>query len=241
MEQNRVIPVFADVAAGGVDEAVAAVEARVADNPPPDRDMRVVVGGENEEMRRSFQELMLAFALAILLVYMVLAAQFESFLHPFTILLSVPMALIGAVVALRLFDAGLNTVSLIGIVILVGIVNNDAVVKVDFINQLRAAGMGTRDALLEAGLARIRPIVMTTVTTMVGVTPMMLGMGAGGNLQAPLAIAVFGGLLTSTTLTLIVLPLVYEALDDAGVWMRETLRQLHARYPNTEFVTFLEV
>jgi hydrophobic/amphiphilic exporter-1 (mainly G- bacteria), HAE1 family len=112
---------------------------RHGDYPVP-RGLRLEIGGENEEMRRSFRDLGFAFALALLLVYMILAAQFESFIHPFTILLSVPLALVGALAALRIAGAGLNTMSLIGVVILVGIVVNDAIIKVDFINQARARG-----------------------------------------------------------------------------------------------------
>ncbi|MCI0435256.1 MAG: efflux RND transporter permease subunit, partial [Gemmatimonadetes bacterium] len=216
--QSRMVPVYADVTSGGVDEAVAAVRKVVDQVPPPDG-MRVDVGGENEEMRRSFRDLGLAFALAILLVYMILAAEFESFIHPFTVLLSVPLGVIGAVLALWLFGAGLNSVSLIGIVILVGIVDNDAVVKIEFINQMRRAGMSTREAILAAGHSRLRPIVMNTITTMLGVLPMMLGLGMGASLQAPLAIAVFGGLFTATALTLIVIPVVYELIDDLRVWL----------------------
>jgi HAE1 family hydrophobic/amphiphilic exporter-1 len=216
--QSRIVPVYADVRSGGVDEAVAAVRAAVQPVPPPEG-LRVDVGGENEEMRRSFRDLTLAFMLALLLVYMILAAEFESFIHPFTVLLSVPLALIGAVFALWLFGAGINTVSLIGIVILVGIVDNDAVVKIDFINQMRREGMSTRAAIMEAGKHRLRPIVMNTITTMLGITPMMLGLGTGAGLQAPLAIAVFGGLFTATVLTLIVIPVVYELIDDLRVWL----------------------
>jgi HAE1 family hydrophobic/amphiphilic exporter-1 len=135
------------------------------------------------------------------------------------VLLSVPLGLIGAVFALWLMNAGLNSISLIGIVILVGIVDNDAVVKIDFINQMRREGMNTRDAIRAAGHARLRPIVMNTITTMLAITPMMLGIGAGSGLQAPLAIAVFGGLFTSTILTLIVIPIVYELVDDLRVWL----------------------
>jgi hydrophobic/amphiphilic exporter-1 (mainly G- bacteria), HAE1 family len=165
-------------------------------------------------MRRSFRELLFAFALALLLVYMILAAEFESLVHPFTVLLSVPLGLVGAIVALWLLGGGLNTVSLIGMVMLIGIVDNDAVVKISFINQLRREGLATRAAILEAGRARLRPIVMNTITTMLAITPMMLAFGSGASLQAPLAIAVFGGLLTSTVLTLIVIPVVYELIDD---------------------------
>src|SRR5690606_1548806 len=129
-----------------VDAAVAAVQAAIADTPPP-HPLRYEIGGENEEMRRSFRELAIAFLLALLLVYMILAAEFESLVQPFTVLLSVPLGLIGAILALWLFGAGLNTVSLIGIVILVGIVDNNAVVMIDFINQMKAEGASTRAAI----------------------------------------------------------------------------------------------
>ncbi|HSJ05754.1 MAG TPA: efflux RND transporter permease subunit [Longimicrobiales bacterium] len=214
IDQSRVVPVYADITGGGIDRAVASVQGVVDATPPPDG-LRVEVGGENEEMRRSFRDLAFAFALALLLVYMILAAQFESFVHPFTVLLSVPLGLVGAVIALWLLGGGLNTVSLIGMVILIGIVDNDAVVKIDFINQMRREGMTTRDAIRAAGHARLRPIVMNSITTMLAVTPMMLGIGPGAGLQAPLAIAVFGGLFTSTVLTLIVVPVAYELIDDA--------------------------
>jgi HAE1 family hydrophobic/amphiphilic exporter-1 len=218
LDQSRVVPVYADVARGGVDEAVEAVRQVVLATPPP-AETRVDVGGENEEMRRSFRDLTLAFLLAVLLVYMILAAEFESFIHPFTVLLSVPLGLIGAIFALWIMGAGLNSISLIGMVILVGIVDNDAVVKIDFINQMRREGMNTRDAIRAAGHARLRPIVMNTITTMLAITPMMLGIGPGAGLQAPLAIAVFGGLFSSTILTLIVIPIVYELVDDLRVWL----------------------
>jgi HAE1 family hydrophobic/amphiphilic exporter-1 len=215
-EQSRVVPVLADVTGGGLAEAVTDIRAAMADHPVP-RGLRAEIGGENEEMRRSFRDLGFAFALALLLVYMILAAQFESFIHPFTILLSVPLALVGAIAALRLAGAGLNTMSLIGVVILVGIVVNDAIVKVDFINQARARGAGVHDAIMEAGSARLRPIIMTTVTTVLGLTPMALGVGRGADLRAPLAIAVIGGLLTATALTLIVVPVAYALVESARV------------------------
>jgi hydrophobic/amphiphilic exporter-1 (mainly G- bacteria), HAE1 family len=217
LDQSRIVPVFADAVGRDLDRAVAAVQAAVLSAPVPPT-LRFEIGGENEEMRRSFRELAFAFALALLLVYMILAAQFESLVHPFTVLLSVPLGLIGAVLALWIFGAGLNTVSLIGMVVLIGIVDNDAVVKIDLINQLRREGLPVRDAIIEAGSARLRPIVMNSITTMLAITPMMLGFGQGAGLQAPLAIAVFGGLFTSTVLTLIVIPVVYELLDDLHTW-----------------------
>ncbi len=219
VDQNREVSVLADVVSGGVSGATAAVEDALAALPPP-HGLGVRVGGENEELRQGFRALGFAFLLALLLVYMILAAQFESLLHPFVVLLTVPLGVLGALLALGVTGAGLNTLSLIGIVVLVGIGVNDAVVKVDFVNQARARGLNVRDALLAAGHARLRPILMTTVTTLLGVLPMALGLGRGGELQRPLAIAVFGGLLTATALTLIVIPVAYELAEKA----RERLR-----------------
>ena len=206
------VTVYADVISGGLNRAIATVDDKLAALPPP-FDVRVDVGGENEEMRRSFRDLAFAFALALVLVYMILAAQFESFRHPVIILISVPLALSGAVLALALSGQSLNTMSLIGVVILVGIVVNDAIVKVEFINQARARGAALREAILEAGRVRLRPIVMTTVTTVCGLTPLALGIGRGADLRAPLAIAVIGGLVVATALTLIVVPVVYSVVE----------------------------
>ena len=211
-DQGRVVVVYADVVGGGLDRAIAGVQ-NALQQIPPDRDIRMEVGGENEEMRRSFRDLAFAFGLALLLVYMILAAQFESFIHPFTILMAVPLAVVGAVLALLIAGEGINTMSLIGAVILVGIVVNDSIVKVDFINQARTQGMALRDAIMEAGRVRLRPIIMTTVTTVLGLTPMALGIGRGADLRAPLAIAVIGGLIVATLLTLIVVPVVYSLVE----------------------------
>jgi HAE1 family hydrophobic/amphiphilic exporter-1 len=221
--QARLMPVYADVRSGGLEEAIAEIES-VLRSEPPLAGLRVEVGGENEEMQRSFRELAFAFGLALLLVFMILAAEFENFLHPFVILLSVPMGLVGAVLALWVTGSGFNTMSLIGIVVLAGIVDNDAVVKVDFINQMRRDGLPLRQAILAAGHARLRPILMTTLTTLLGLLPMAVAAGRGAELRAPLAIAVFGGLFSATALTLIVLPVLYEALEDgkgrALAWVR---------------------
>jgi len=219
MDQGRVVEVFADVEGTDLDRAVAAVRAALALVPAP-RGMRVDIGGANEERDRSFRDLAFAFGLALLLVYMILAAQFESFIHPFTILLSVPLAVSGAALGLFVTAEGLNTMSLIGIVILVGIVVNDAIVKVDFINQMRGQGMPLRAAILEAGRVRLRPIIMTTATTVLGLTPMALGLGRGADLRAPLAVAVIGGLISATALTLVVVPVAYDLLEDARTRLR---------------------
>jgi HAE1 family hydrophobic/amphiphilic exporter-1 len=219
VDQSRVVTVHADVAGGGVDAAVERVQAALSATPAP-HGLRVEIGGENEEMRQGFRALGFAFLLAVLLVYMLLAAEFESLLLPFIVLLAVPLAAVGATLALWVTGAGINTMSLIGMVILVGIVDNDAVVKVDFINQMRRQGMGRREAIFAAGHARMRPIVMNTITAMLGLLPMALAIGPGAELQAPLAIAVFGGLLSATALTLVVIPVAYDLLDEAGERIR---------------------
>ncbi|MDT8369707.1 MAG: efflux RND transporter permease subunit [Longimicrobiales bacterium] len=212
-DQGRVIPVYADVTQGGLDIAITRIT-EALDDLPNTVDLRMDVGGENEEMRRSFRDLGFAFALAVILVYMILAAQFESFVHPFTILTAVPLALVGAIAALALTGGGLHTMSLIGVVILIGIVVNDAIVKVDFIVRAREGGAELRDAILEAGRVRLRPIVMTTATTVLGLTPMAMGIGRGADLRAPLAVAVIGGLTVATVLTLIVIPVVYSVVEE---------------------------
>jgi hydrophobic/amphiphilic exporter-1 (mainly G- bacteria), HAE1 family len=212
-EQGRVVTVLADVRGGGLDRAIAQVDAMLAAVPAP-TGLRVEVGGENEEMRRSFRDLAFAFGLALFLVYMILAAQFESFVRPLTILTAVPLALIGAVLALGLAGQGLNTMSLIGVVILIGIVVNDAIVKVDFIVQALERGRGLRESIVEAGRVRLRPILMTTATTVLGLTPMALGVGRGADLRAPLAIAVIGGLIVATALTLIIVPVLFSVIEE---------------------------
>ena len=186
----------------------------VLQRDPPPAGLRVEVGGESEQVRRGFQELAFAFGLALVIVFMILAAEFENFLQPFVVLLSVPMGLIGAVLALWLTGSGFNTMSLIGIIVLAGVVDNDAVIKIDFINQARRRGLPLRDAILAAGQARLRPILMTTVTTVLGLMPMAFAAGRGAELRAPLAIAVFGGLFSATAMTLLVLPVLYEAIEE---------------------------
>ena len=215
-DQNRTIQVLADVAEGGLRTSVREVEAAIADIPRPAL-TTVRVGGENEEMQDSFRSLTFAFGLALALVFLIMAAQFESLVQPLVVLTAVPLAAIGAVTALWIAGDGLNAMSGIGFVILIGIVVNDAIVKVDFINQRKRAGLAKRAAILEAGRLRLRPIVMTTITTVVGLLPLAAGLGAGADLRAPLAVAVIGGLISATFLTLIVVPVVYSVLVEPSV------------------------
>jgi HAE1 family hydrophobic/amphiphilic exporter-1 len=209
VDQSRTVQVLADVRSGGLDDAVRETEAALVEvSLPPLTSLRV--GGENEEMRESFRSLGFAFLLALFLVFLIMAAKFESLIQPLVVLVSVPLAAIGAVLALWIAGDGLNAMSGIGMVILIGIVVNDAIIKVDFINQKRAEGESKRDAILEAGRLRLRPILMTTVTTVLGLLPLAAGWGAGADLRAPLAVAVIGGLISATVLTLIVVPVVYS-------------------------------
>ena len=154
-----------------------------------------------------------ALLLAVFLVYLVMASQFESLIHPFVILFSIPLALVGAVLALYITGTTVNIVALIGIIMLAGIVVNNAIVLVDLINQLREQGQKRLDAILEAGSARLRPILMTSLTTALGLLPMAIGFGEGSEVRTPMAITVIGGLTVSTLLTLIVVPVVYSLMD----------------------------
>ena len=213
VDQARLVAVYADVGSGDLDDAVRDIRGALEALPPP-TGLRTDIGGENEEMRRSFAALAFAMTLALLLVYMILAAEFESLVHPFIVLLAVPLSTLGAAVALWVTGNGLNVVSLIGMVVLIGIVDNDAVVKIDFINRMRAKGHPVRQAILEAGHARLRPILINTITAMLGLLPMALGIGPGAQLQAPMAVAVFGGLFSATALTLIVIPVAYSVIEE---------------------------
>jgi HAE1 family hydrophobic/amphiphilic exporter-1 len=171
------------------------------------------IGGQRQEMETSFSSMRLAIALAIFMVYLVMASQFESLLHPFVILLSIPFALVGLLGTLFLLGVTVSIVALIGAILLAGIVVNNAIILVDYTNQLRRRGMAKLDALKQAGRVRLRPIVMTTATTVLGLLPMAVGLGAGSELRRPMALVVIGGLIASTALTLLIIPAVYSLLD----------------------------
>jgi HAE1 family hydrophobic/amphiphilic exporter-1 len=171
------------------------------------------LGGQEEEMATSFGSMRLALALAVFMVYLVMASQFESLLHPFVIMFSVPFAVIGVLVTMWLFGVTVSVVSLIGFILLAGIAVNGAIVLVDYANQLRRQGLGKVEALTQAGRVRLRPILMTSATTILGLLPMALGLGEGAELRTPMALTVIGGMLTSTLLTLLVVPAVYVVLD----------------------------
>jgi len=167
------------------------------------------LAGQNKEMRTSLNSLFVAFALAVFLVYIVMASQFESLVQPLLIMMTVPLAMIGVVLVLWLADIPVTIMVFLGLIILVGIVVNNAIVLIDYINTLRGRGLDKMEAIIEAGRARLRPILMTALTTIVGLVPMALGMGEGAEIRTPMAITVIVGLSTATVLTLVVIPTLY--------------------------------
>ncbi len=171
------------------------------------------LGGQEEEMERSFRSLVLAGALAIFLVYLVMACEFESLMHPFVIMLTVPLGCVGTILGLAVMGQSIDVVAIIGFLILVGVVVDNAIVLIDGVNQLREKGLSRLEALRQAGRNRLRPILMTSACTILGLFPMALGIGEGSELQQPLAVAVIGGMTLGTFLTLIVIPVVYSLLD----------------------------
>ncbi len=171
------------------------------------------LAGQNKEMETSLTSLKLALALAIFLVYIVMASQFESIVHPFIIIFTIPLALIGVILLLYVLNIPLSIVVFLGMIMLAGIVVNNAIVLVDYINKLRERGMAKIEAIIQAGKVRLRPIIMTTATTVLGLLPMAMGLGDGAEIRTPMAITVIIGLLASTILTLIIIPTVYSILD----------------------------
>ena len=173
----------------------------------------VRLGGDAEDQRESFFWLALAFLGAVLLVYMVMASQFESLLAPFIVLLTIPMSLIGVVWMLFFTGTSLSVISLIGIIMLVGIVVNNSIVLVDYISLLRARGLPLKDAVVTGGKKRLRPVLMTALTTMLAMTPMAMGVGEGAEMNFPIARALIGGLIAATLLTLLVIPVIYMIFE----------------------------
>ncbi len=208
-DQRRMVTITGDARGRRVDHVRRDARRVVAGLDLP-ADIRIVEGGEQKEITESFHELGYALLLAVLIVYMILAGMFESFRDPLLIALILPIGVGGAALTLGAFGQSVNILSLIGLIALVGISVNDAIVKVDTIRQLRRAGMPLRPAIFEGSRRRFRPILMTTVTTVMGMIPMAIGLGSGEQLQRPLALTIIGGLSLATLLTLFFTPLMYE-------------------------------
>lgn len=211
--QNRISKVTANLDAGySLDRVADNIRFAMKDIDLP-ANYSITVTGEEEKRQESMDSLMFALALSVILVYMVLASQFESLLHPFTILLTIPLAVVGAILLFFLTGTTINMMGVIGIVMLVGIAVNNSIILVDRINQLKQSGMELTDAIVESGQQRIRPILMTTLTTILALLPMTFGFGEGASLRSPMAIAVIGGLVTSTVMSLMVIPCVYYVFE----------------------------
>lgn len=214
--QVRVVTVSSQIVGRDLRSVSQDIENKFANYNLP-RGYNYEVGGQNRELNEAFSDLALALGLAIVLVYMILASQFESLLHPFTIMLSVPLAFSGGALGLFLAGKPLSVPGLIGAIILAGIVVNNAIVLVDYINTRRNSGEDRREAITKAGPIRLRPILMTTLTTILGLLPLALVSGEGSEVQSPMAIVVIGGLLLSTLLTLVFIPVIYTILDDIAL------------------------
>jgi len=212
-DQERVVTVSANISGRDMGSVIEDIRQELRSVPVP-RGFSIVFGGEYEEQQEAFAELLLGFVLALILVYMVMACQFESLRDPFVVMFSVPLAAIGVLLMLVLTDTTLNVQSFIGCIMLGGIVVNNAILLVDTVNLLRRRdGMALREAIEEAGRRRLRPILMTALTTSLALVPLAIGLGEGGEAQAPMARAVIGGLLSSTLITLVFVPVMYSVFE----------------------------
>ncbi|MCK4775308.1 MAG: efflux RND transporter permease subunit, partial [Candidatus Krumholzibacteria bacterium] len=205
ISQQRASIVTANISGRDLGSVTTDIRA-ILDSKPIPQGVTVELGGQNEELLHSYHNLQLALILAIFLVYLVMAAQFESFIHPLIILFTVPLGAIGVFFTLLITGNSLSVVVFIGAIMLSGIVVNNGIVLIDYINQLRRGGKDKYEAIVEAAKVRLRPILMTMLTTVLGLTPMALGLGEGAEIRAPMALTVIGGLLGATVLTLLVIP-----------------------------------
>ncbi len=212
IDQQRIVEIKADVAGRNQRQVIADVRKAAAGIKLPSGYF-ITYGGQSKAIADSFKSLLAAMAIAIFLVYVVMGAQFNSFLHPFTIAFTIPLALIGVFLGLLVFGANLSMNALLGMIMLVGIVVNNGILLIDYINQLRGRGIEKNEAIVQAGATRLRPILITSLTTIFGMLPIALGLGEGGEALQPLGAVVVGGLATSTFLTLLVIPCVYSLVD----------------------------
>jgi HAE1 family hydrophobic/amphiphilic exporter-1 len=223
-DRERAITIFANVAPGASQSDAINRTVEIARRLLPDG-YRVIPSGSSQAFQESFASLLFAFVMGIVVAYMVLATQFNAFTHPFTVLLALPFSVSGALMALWLSGQSLNVYSMLGMILLMGIAKKNSIMLVDFTNQIRAKGVERHQALLEACPIRLRPILMTSVATIAGALPPALAIGPGAELQRPMALALVGGMIVSTLLTLFVVPAAYSVLDDVVVWNEERRRR----------------
>jgi HAE1 family hydrophobic/amphiphilic exporter-1 len=192
---------------------------------------RFVEEGANQDMQESFGYAVIAMLIGIVFIYLILASQFGSFVQPLAIMTSLPLSLVGVFLALMLWRSTLNLFSIIGVIMLMGLVTKNAILLIDFVNQLRREGMARTEALIEAGRVRLRPILMTTFAMIFGMLPLALALGEGASQRAPMAHAIIGGVITSTLLTLVVVPVVFTYLDDFAGWFKRVALSRHEAHP----------
>jgi len=212
IDGKRVALVEANIGGGSLGAAVEAARSALEGGIDWPGHMDFQITGQNQEWERSRGSLWLALGLSLFLVYVIMASQFESLVQPLIIMFTIPMAFVGTVVGLKLLGINLSVVVFLGMIMLAGIVVNNAIVLVDYTNTLRRRGMELREALVRAGQVRLRPILMTTATTVLGLLPMALGLGDGAEIRTPMAVAVICGLISSTALTLLIIPTIYHLM-----------------------------
>ena len=224
LDRDKVVIIQANVAGRPLTQVTNEIQAGLARfSLPPGYE--ITYGGESQDQAEVFTRIFTALGVAVLLMYLILVIQFGSFLDPLAILVSLPLSLIGVVLALLITRDTLNIMSLIGVILLMGIVAKNAILLIDFAKWARERGMQLREALIDAGRIRLRPIIMTTLALIAGMIPVAIGHGEGADFRAPLGRAVIGGTITSTLLTLLVIPTVYEILDDFRTWAASKLRR----------------
>jgi HAE1 family hydrophobic/amphiphilic exporter-1 len=218
LDRDKVVIIQANVSGRSLTQVTNEIREGLArfELPPG---YEITYGGESQDQAEVFTRIFTALGVAVLLMYLILVVQFGSFLDPLAILVSLPLSLIGVVLALWLTGDELNIMSLIGVILLMGIVAKNAILLIDFAKWARERGMPLREALIDAGRIRLRPIIMTTFALIAGMVPVAIGHGEGADFRAPLGRAVIGGTITSTLLTLLVIPTVYEILDDFRSWV----------------------
>ncbi|AZR72700.1 multidrug ABC transporter [Anoxybacter fermentans] len=232
--QVRYVEITADIYNADLRSVMKEIQRRLKENIQLPDQYEIEYSGQFEEMVESFKSLVFALLLAIVLVYMVMASQFESLLHPFIIMFTVPMAVIGVILGLFITGHRFSVPSIIGLIMLAGIVVNNAIVLVDYINNLRRKGLELREAILKAGPIRLRPILMTALTTILGLLPLALGIGEGAEAQAPMAVVVIGGLSCATFLTLYVVPVLYSLFEEMGNKVRRLFKK---QYESTKVMS----
>jgi HAE1 family hydrophobic/amphiphilic exporter-1 len=236
LDRDRVISVQANTEGRPLSDVIADITTAIRQQVPMPTGYTLRQGGETEDQQEVFTGILIALLIAVMLMYFVLVVQFGSFLDPFSILLSLPLSLIGVMLGLLVTGSTLNLMSMIGVIMLMGIVAKNAILLIDFAKWSEESGMPRREAIVQAGRVRLRPILMTTFALVAGMIPVALGRGEGADFRAPLGVAVIGGVITSTLLTLLVIPTVYEILSDWRDWLAARfMRRSDARTPPHEF------